>query len=136
MPDPSVDPVLTEATVKVPPSVSVSSSKTSPSCSPSISIKLYGVVKVYSSIVSLLSISWTNILVPPAPNLIPNGIVPFKSIFPSRVTDPGVTSNALSNENWYILSLLWQPTKNLFPSALNVKLLGPLTTAAKEYPVS
>ena len=58
-----------------------------------------------------------------------------KFIFPSRVTDPGVTSNALSNENWYILSLDWQPTNNLFPSSLNVKLLGPLTTAAKEYDV-
>ena len=79
----------------------MSSSKTSPSCSPSKSIKLYGVLKAYSSIVSLPSISWTNILVPPALKVIPNGIVLLfnKFIFPSRVTDPGVTSNALSNEN-------------------------------------
>ena len=81
---------------------------------------------MYSSIVSLPSISWINIFVPPEPKVIPKGWVLLfnRSKFPSEDKFPGEISNAVANVYWYILSADDEPIKNLCPSGLKAILLA------------
>ena len=110
-------------TVKVSLSASVSSNKTSPSCSPDIFTKLKGVVRVYS-LISAPATPTINNLVPSLLNFIPPGVVSCEETLMFPTKEALDTSKPVESV-YSLISLPWLPVTNiLVPSLLNTKPLG------------